>query len=60
MNGQKMRTAIDKVFKELFNMDEEDLKRLIEEHKTGDIAEILLETGAFDNENYNSRIENNN
>lgn len=47
MNSEKMKKAIEKVFEELSDMSKEEFKREFEKHKSGDIAEIILETGAL-------------
>ena len=63
MNSKIMKKAIERVFKDLLDMDEKDFKKEFEEHKSGDVAKIMLESGALgvvDFENNNSRFQNNN
>lgn len=48
MNTTEMNKAIEKVFDELKNMDEDELKKEIEEHKSGDIANIIVESGMLE------------
>jgi hypothetical protein len=59
MNNEIIKKAIESVFEDLLNMNEKEFKKEFEKHKSGDIAEILLEIGArsiVDFENDNSRI----
>ena len=40
--------AIDRVYKELNALSKEEFRKLLDEHGDGDIAQILLESGALE------------
>ena len=42
---KSLKKALDKVCKKYETMTQEEFNREIEEHKNGDIARILIETG---------------
>jgi hypothetical protein len=45
---RKMNKALDKIFKEIDAMSDEEFKVMIEKHKNGDIAKMLVYSGAMD------------
>lgn len=42
------KEILDKVFNELMNMPKEKFEKMLEEHSDGDIAEMMIESGAAD------------
>lgn len=48
MNTPETKKAIKKVFERLSKLSPEEVHREIEKHGDGDIANILLESGAID------------
>ena len=48
MNCKEVSDAIEQTFQKLSFLKPDEFKKIMEEHKTGDIAKILIETGAFD------------
>jgi hypothetical protein len=47
MNG-KLKTAINKVYNELLALSSDEFAEMLSRHEDGDIAKIILETGALD------------
>ena len=46
--NKKIEDAIDKVFNKLMAMPKDKLRKLLDEHGDGDIAKILIESGALE------------
>ncbi len=46
--SDKLKMAIDKVYHELLALNSDDFSEMLSRHEDGDIAKIILETGALD------------
>jgi len=46
--NKKLEDAINKTFNKLKAMSKEELKKHLDEHGNGDIAKILIESGALE------------
>lgn len=45
---EELEKAIKKVYEEFIQMSYEEFHKMLKEHKSEDIAQIILETGALD------------
>ena len=45
---EELEKAIKKVYEEFMQMSYEEFHKMLKEHKSGDIAQIIFETGALD------------
>lgn len=47
-----MKNIIDEIFAELYDMSQEELMMIMEEHKDGDVARSLIDMGFFDDHTF--------
>jgi len=48
MNSPKVKKACKAVYDELMKLSPEEFRKQIEEHKNGEFANLLIESGAID------------
>jgi hypothetical protein len=48
MNSKKVKAVCKAAFDELMKLSPEELRKQIEEHKNGEFANLLIESGAAD------------